>query len=235
MVLALGAASLKPDFQLQVTFPNTGTGEDSSSPLSLTSEPSVPDVGDMKRWRGGIAAGVLTLAVGAVLVFHPWSEPEIPTASKYSSASDLARDLNEHGLGCAHPTRPRLFKLFYRYMAIWVDPRLFLPETLVCSVDGRPVVLSVLRPLAFKAWIRSQSTPRYRDLQDEAAHEGDSLIEALRRDAVLVGPNWMVMGRQERDSIPALSAIRGEIGGTLVVATSPTTPASSPPSKGPSP
>ncbi len=128
MVLALGAASLKPDFQLQVTFPNTGTGEDSSSPLSLTSEPSVPDVGDMKRWRGGIAAGVLTLAVGAVLVFHPWSEPEIPTASKYSSASDLARDLNEHGLGCAHPTRPRLFKLFYRYMAIWVDPRRSFPE-----------------------------------------------------------------------------------------------------------
>ncbi len=212
MVLALGAASLKPDFQLQVTFPNTGTGEDSSSPLS-----------------------VLTLAVGAVLVFHPWSEPEIPTASKYSSASDLARDLNEHGLGCAHPIRPRLFKLFYRYMAIWVDPRWSFPETLVCSVDGRPVVLSVLRPLAFKAWIRSQSTPRYTDLQDEAAHEADSLIEALRRDAVLVGPNWMVMGRQERDSIPALSAIRGEIGGTLVVATSPTTPASSPTSKGPSP
>jgi len=189
----------------------------------------------MKRWRGGIAAGVLTLAVGAVLVFHPWSEPEIPTASKYSSASDLARDLNEHGLGCAHPIRPRLFKLFYRYMAIWVDPRWSFPETLVCSVDGRPVVLSVLRPLAFKAWIRSQSTPRYTDLQDEAAHEADSLIEALRRDAVLVGPNWMVMGRQERDSIPALSAIRGEIGGTLVVATSPTTPASSPTSKGPSP
>ena len=46
-------------------------------------------------------------------------------------------------VGCAHPTRPRLFKLFYRYMAIWVDPRRFLPETLVCSVDGRPVVLSV--------------------------------------------------------------------------------------------
>jgi hypothetical protein len=172
-----------------------------------------------------------------------WSGPSVPYLVRardtdrvevFVSARPWPR--SERAWARVRPPDPaRLFTLFYRYMAIWVDPRRFLPETLVCSVDGRPVVLSVLRPLAFKAWIKSQSTPRYTDLQDEAAHEGDSVIEALRRDAVLIGPNWMVMGRQGRDSIPALSAIRGEIGGTLVVATSPTTPASSPTSNGPSP
>jgi hypothetical protein len=105
----------------------------------------------MKRWRGGIAVGVLTLAVGAVLVFHPWTEPDRPTASKYSSASELARDLNEHGLGCAHPTQPRRMEVFYRYLAIFIDRRL-LPKTLVCSVDGRPVVLSVFPPASLKVW-----------------------------------------------------------------------------------
>jgi hypothetical protein len=188
----------------------------------------------MKRWRGGIAVGVLTLAVGAVLVFHPWTEPDRPTASKYSSASELARDLNEHGLGCAHPTQPRRMEVFYRYLAIFIDRRL-LPKTLVCSVDGRPVVLSVFPPASLKVWFGSEPTPRYTNFQDAAAHGDDSLIEDLGVDAVLVGPNWMVMGGQERDSIPALSAIGGEIGGTLVVATSPTTPASSPTSNGPSP
>jgi hypothetical protein len=42
---------------------------------------------------------------------------------------------------------------------------------------------------------------------------------------MLVGPNWMVMARQDGDSILALSSIRDEIGGTLVTAASPTTQA----------
>jgi hypothetical protein len=118
-------------------------------------------------------------------------------------------------------------KLFNRYITIWVDRR-FLPETRVCSVGGRPVVLSVLSPAAVKFWFGSEPTPRYTNLQDAVAHGDDSVIDALGIDAMLVGPNWMVMPRQERDSIPALSAIRGEIGGTLVEAASPTAPASSP-------
>jgi hypothetical protein len=95
--------------------------------------------------------------------------------------------------------------------------------------------LSVYPPASLKVWFGSEPTPRYTNFQDAAAHGDDSLIEGLGIDGMLVGPNWMVMGRQERDSIPALSAIRGEIGGTLVVATSPTTTASSPTSNGPSP
>jgi hypothetical protein len=169
----------------------------------------------MKRWTGWIVVGVLALAVGAALVTHPWSEPRIPTASEYSSASDLARDLNEHGLGCAQPTQTRLLKLLDRYLAIFIDRR-FVPETLACSVDGRPVAISVLPPAAFKYWFSPEPTPRW-DFQDAVAQANDGL------ETMLVGPNWMVMARQERDAIPVLSSIRDEIGGTLTVAASPTT------------
>ncbi len=170
----------------------------------------------MKRWAGWIAIGVLALAIGAVLVAHPWSEPEIPTASTYSSASDLARDLNEHGLGCAHPTRTRRFRLFERYLAIFIDRQL-LPETLVCSIDGRPVVLSVIPPTALKVWLSPEPTAGFQ----EAVADANEGLETM-----LVGPNWMVMARSERDRIPGLSAIRIEIGGTLVVDASPTAPGS---------
>jgi hypothetical protein len=52
-------------------------------------------------------------------------------------------------------------------------------------------------------------------------------LESLEIDAMLVGPNWMVITREGHDSIPALSAIRGEIGGTLVVASPTPTPSPS--------
>jgi hypothetical protein len=186
----------------------------------------------MRRWKGWIALGVLALLVGAILIAHPWREPAIPAASKYSSASDLARDLTEHGMGCADPTTTRLMKSLYRYMAIWVDPR-FLPDTLLCSVGGRPVYLSVFPPPSLKFFISSQTTPRYSNLEDAMAHGGDAM-ESLGMDPMLVGPNWMVTARHERDSIPALSAIRVEIGGTLVVAASPSTQESPWMSSGPS-
>ena len=117
-------------------------------------------------------------------------------------------------------------KLFSRYLAIWVPGRL-LPDTLVCSVGGRPVFLSVLHPASVKVLIDSQPTPRYRNLQDAVAHWDNSVMEDLGIDAMLVGPNWMVMARQERNSIPTLSAIYAEIGGTPVVSAS-STPTASP-------
>ena len=176
----------------------------------------------MKRWAGWIVIGVLALTLGA-LVIHPWSGNEIPVASEYSSPSDLARELNDHGLGCEDPNQPRVFKALEW---IFIDRRLLFPETLVCSVEGRPVVLTVYPPASLTVDT---------NLQDAAAHGDRSRFEVLGIDAMLFGPNWMVMARQEHDSIPALSAIRDEIGGTLVVATSPTTPASSPTNNGPSP
>ena len=174
-----------------------------------------------RRWKALVVLALIALALGAVLVTRPWSVTEIPPAAEYSTSWDLARDLNEHGLGCAHPTRTRLLKLGYRYLAIWV-PRRLLPDSLACSVGARPVLLSVFSPASVKVLIGdSQPTPRYTNLQDAADH-WDDVIETLGFDAILVGPNWTVMARQERDSIPALSAIRAEIGGTLVVATSST-------------
>jgi hypothetical protein len=170
----------------------------------------------MKRWTSWIAVGVVALALGAALVIRSWSGTGIPTASKYSSASELARDLNEHGLGCAPATQTRQLKLFERYLAIFID-REILPETLACSADDRPVVLSVLPPAALKAWFSPEPTP---DFQDAVAQANEG------RETMLVGPNWMVMARQERDAIPLLSSIRGEIGGTLVTAASPTSDAS---------
>jgi hypothetical protein len=151
---------------------------------------------------------------------------DIPPAAEYATSWDLARDLNEHGLGCTYPTRTRLMTLGYRYLAIWV-PRRLLPDTLVCSVGGRPVFLHVLHPVSVKVLIDPQPTPRYTNLQDAVAHWVDSVMEDLGVDAMLVGPNWMVMARQEGDSIPTLFAIRPEIGGALVVAAS-STPTASP-------
>ncbi len=183
--------------------------------------PAVPILHRMpRRWRSLVSLALVGLVVGAVVVARPWSGNEIPAASEYSSASDLARDLNEHGLGCAHPIRTRLLKLGYRYFAIWIDRRL-LAKSLVCSVGGRPVVVSVLPPASVKVWFGSPN------LQDAFAHGDDSLAEGPEVDAVLVGLNWMVMTRQGHDSIPALSAIRGEIGGRLVVASPTPTPSPS--------
>lgn len=201
-------------------------GSNSSRPPADLSKALVRAAfGEMRRWTSWIVVGVLALAVGAALVTRPWSQPGIPTASEYSSASDLARDLNEQGLGCDDPTQTRLFKAAEGYLAIFMDRRL-IPDILVCSVDGRPVVVTVYRPASLKALFGSEP-PRYTNFQDAAAHGDNSWIEAFDVDALLVGPNWVVMARQERDSIPALSAIRGEIGGTLVVAASPTSVASS--------
>jgi hypothetical protein len=50
---------------------------------------------------------------------------------------------------------------------------------------------------------------------------------------MLVGPNWLEIAGQERDAIPVLSAIRDEIGGTLVEAASPTPSPTSPSGQGP--
>lgn len=174
----------------------------------------------MKRWTGWIVAGVLALVAGAALVTHPWSESEIPTASEYSAASDLARDLNEQGLGCDDPTQTRLYKAAEDYFAIFMERR-FIPDILVCSVDGRPVVLIVYGPASLKDLFGAAT------LEDAVDHVDDSVIEDLGIDAMLFGPNWWVMARRERDSIPALSAIRDEVGGTLLVAASPTPAASS--------
>jgi hypothetical protein len=126
----------------------------------------------------------------------------------------------KHGLGCSHPTQTRLLRLMERYLAIFID-REILPETLACSVDGLPVVLSVLPPAAFKYWFSPEPTPRSVNFQDGVAQWwADSLGTGL------IGPNWLVMGRHEQGSIPVLSSIRSEIGGTLVTAASPTTPTS---------
>jgi hypothetical protein len=156
--------------------------------LSLSSKPSVPDVGEMKRWAGWVVVGVLALTLGALLVIHPWSA-EIPPASEYWSPWDLARDLNDHGLGCSNPTR--------RPSA--ASRRIGLPEPLVCSVAGRPVVLDVIPPDFLAAWIRAFS-PRihYTNLQDLADAFADRGSEGLRRfdiDAILAGPNWAVEAR----------------------------------------
>lgn len=178
----------------------------------------MPDVGEMKRWAAWIVVGVLALTLGAVLVIQPWSEPEIPRAPTYSSVSDLAHDLNGHGVGCAQPSRPRRFKLIDRYLAIFIDRQL-LPQMLVCSVDGQPVVLGVIPPTALKVWLSPEPTTGFQN----ALPDANAGLENM-----LVGPNWMVIARSERDPIPALSAIRAEIGGTLVMDASPTAPASAP-------
>jgi hypothetical protein len=181
-----------------------------------------------RRWRGLVTLALMALVVGTILVARPWSWNEIPAASEYSSPSDLARDLNEHGLGCNDTTQPRLYKAFERYLAIFMDRRL-IPDTLVCPVDGRPVVLTVYPPASLKVWFGSEPTPTppYTNFQDAFAHGDDSLIEDLGISAMLVGPNWMVVPREGHNSIPALSAIRGEIGGTLVVASPTPTPSPS--------
>jgi hypothetical protein len=158
---------------------------------------------------------LIPLVVGTILIIRPWSGNEVPAASEYSSAADLARDLNEHGLGCDNPTRPPALKAFYGYLAIFIDRRL-LPETLACSVDGQPVILGIIP----QAWFSAAPTPRYTNFEDAASAANDGL------ETMLVGPNWMVMPRQRYGSIPALSAIREELGGTLVVASP--TPTSSP-------
>jgi hypothetical protein len=179
----------------------------------------------MKRWAGWIVIGVLALTLGALLLIDPWSAG-IPPASAYSSPWDLARDLNDHGLGCSNPTR-RPSSLFSR--------RIGLPEPLVCSVGGRPVVLDVIPSEFLAAWVRAFSPGiHYTNLQDLADAFGGRGAEGLRRsgiDATLVGPNWVVETRSGRDSLSVLSAIRTEIGGTLLVASS-TTPSSSPTSDG---
>jgi hypothetical protein len=179
-------------------------------------------VSEMKRWTGWIVVGVLALTLGAVLFTHPWSEPEIPAASEYSSPWNLAHDLNDHGLGCSNPTlRPSARNIV-------------LPEPVVCSVDGEPVVLDVIPPRLLKGLINAiKPKSRYTNLQDLVddviAKAGTSRLRELLDvgvDAILVGPNWTVSARENGDSIAALSAIRDEIGGTLVVAPSPATPAS---------
>jgi hypothetical protein len=68
-------------------------------------------------------------------------------------------------------------------------------------------------------------------LQELADVYADMRTEELRRlgiDAILVGPNWVVEPRAKLDSLSVLSAIQGEIGGTLVVAACPTVSPSSP-------
>src|ERR671910_160454 len=97
--------------------------------------------------------------------------------------------------------------------------RRLIPDILVCSVNGRAVVLVVYRPASLKALFGSAN------LEDAVADGDDSVIQDLGIDAMTFGTNWWVMARRERDSIPALSAIRDEIGGTLLFATSPTSAA----------
>jgi hypothetical protein len=176
----------------------------------------------MKRWTGWIVVGVVALTFGAVLVIRSWSETEIPTASEYSSPWDLAHDLNDHGLGCPNPTR--------RPSAL--SRSIGVPAPVVCSVDGRPVVLDVLPPEFLKLWVRYMYPGvHYTNLQDLADVYADMRTEELRQfgiDAVLVGPNWVVEPRDKLDPLSVLSAIRAEVGGTLVVAACPTVSPSSP-------
>jgi hypothetical protein len=187
--------------------------------VTLQHEDGMTDTRGMPRhWKGMAVLALVGLAGGAVLVTWPWSGNAVPVASEYSSPSDLVRDLNDHGLGCSDPTWPRLYRAFEHYMAIFID-RGLIPDSLVCSVDGRPVILTVYPPASLKVWFDSD---RYMNFQDAAAHGDDSLIDDLGLPAMLFGPNWLVTPRQERDSTAALSAIRGEIGGTLLVAASST-------------
>jgi hypothetical protein len=206
---------------------------DSSPGWGLSSELQTPDtvLGDMKRSTGWVVVGVLALASAAALVSHPWSGPGIPTASEYSSTSDLARDLQEHGLGCTNPSRP--FKgvdgralgraLGYRGIGfLTLSGNIF-----TCSINGRPVSFVVIPMALVKRLIDTQPKPRYTDLQDFAPDQNDGATGVLRDGAVLVGRNWTIAVLDERDPLPVLSAIRVEIGGTLV-ATSSTTRTSSP-------
>lgn len=83
--------------------------------------------------------------------------------------------------------------------------------------------MSVYSPASLEAWFGSEPTPGYSNLQDAVAQrDSRAIVEDLEFDAMLFGPNWFVVARDERDSIPALSSIRDEIGGLLVVAASPT-------------
>jgi hypothetical protein len=174
---------------------------------------ALADTSDVpSRWRGLVVLTLIVLVVGTILVARRWSEHDVPAANTYSSASDLARELNEHGLGCDHPTRPRFQ---------WYFP------TLVCSVGGRPVVLIFVPPAFFKNPNGSQATSHYADLQDVAVQQAEAFETT---DTMLVGPNWIVGARHERDAIPVLSSIRDEIGGTLVVASPTQTPSPQTPS-----
>jgi hypothetical protein len=78
-------------------------------------------------------------------------------------------------------------------------------RTLTPSATGSPKISAH----AEKVWFSPEPTSRYTNFQDAVADANDGL------ETMLVGPNWMVMARPQRDSIPALSAIRDEIGGTL--------------------
>jgi hypothetical protein len=100
---------------------------------------------------------------------RPWSEPEVPTATKYPSAPTLARDLNEHGLGCDDATQSRVFRAFEE---ILTDRGLLSPDIGACSVDGRPVLFSVYPPGSLEGWLGSEPTPRSTNLQDAVAQTG---------------------------------------------------------------
>jgi hypothetical protein len=102
---------------------------------------------------------VLALVVGAVLVARSWYVTEMPTASEYSSPWDLARDLNDHGLGCSDPTR--------RPSA--VSRLTGVPEPVLCSIDGRRVVLDVIPQEFLRVWVRYvYPGVHYTDVQDLA-------------------------------------------------------------------
>ena len=185
----------------------------------------------MKPRRGWVVVGIVALASAAALVSHPWSSPGILTTSEYSSTSDLARDLQEHGLGCTNPSRPfkgvdgRALGRALGYQGIG-----FLTlsgNIFTCSINGRPVSFVVLPMAVVKRLIDTQPKARYTDLQDFATDQNDGATGVPGDDAVLVGPNWTIAVLDERDPLPVLLSIRVEIGGTLV-ATSSTTRTSSP-------
>jgi hypothetical protein len=197
--------------------------------LTRSRQRPIPFHEDMKRWKGGVVLGSLAVAVGAALVTHPWSEARIPTASEYSSALDVARDLNQHGLGCAHPTRPWKGTP----PSILREVRGSLGDMLACSVDGQRVVLTVIPPALLNRWIRDlRWKPRNTSLQDAAADEDDGVMRA--RESMVC--SWDRIGLWGRGTLrfQTLSASRVVIGGTLVVAASPTSTAASPTSDGPS-